>query len=440
MIKVAEYKEPQHNLPSEKFLNPSKLYLPLSQHTGTPSLPCVKKGDQVSEGEVIARASGVISAQLHAPKKGKVIDIANWHHPTLKRAPAIIIQCQDEQKDYSLRKDRDIELLTKTKILETVADYGLVGMGGAAFPTHVKLDPPGKIDTLIINGCECEPYLACDYRLMVENINEIFKGIKLICKLINPKEVIFAIEENKPAAIKKINLLINTKKFALPTLKLRQAGLPPIRLVVLNTAYPQGGEKQLIQAITKKKVPPGKLPLDLGCLVHNVATCFAIYQAVYLSKPLVERLVSFCGDALRSPKNIWVKIGTTLGELVDKKILEFKKEPKKIICGGPMMGIALGALDYPILKNAGGFLFLTDQVEMVEEETCLRCSRCVDTCSMDLLPLEYVKRVKKGEYASLSEFNISDCIECGCCSYGCPAGIPIGHYIKTGKNYDLNSK
>jgi len=430
MIKVAEYKEPQHNLPSEKFLNPSKLYLPLSQHTGTPSLPCVNKGDLISEGEVIATASGAISAQLHAPKKGKVIDITNWYHPTLKRAPAIIIQCQDEQKNYSLRKDRDIELLRKEEILKTVADYGLVGMGGAAFPAHIKLDPPGKIDTLIINGCECEPYLACDYRLMVENINEIFKGIKLICKLIKPKEVIFAIEENKPAAIKKVNLLINTKKF----------DLPPMHSFILNTAYPQGGEKQLIQIITKKKVPPEKLPLDVNCLVHNVATCFAIYQAVYLAKPLVERLVSFCGDALKSPKNIWVKIGTTLQELIDKKILEFTKEPKKVICGGPMMGVALGSLDYPILKNAGGFLFLADRVDIVEEETCLRCNRCVDTCPMDLLPLEYVKRVKKGNYTQLSEFNISDCIECGCCSYVCPAGIPIGHYIKIGKNYDLNSK
>jgi len=393
-------------------------------------VPCVKKGDEVSEGEVIATANGTISAQLHAPKKGKVIDIANWYHPTLKKAPAIILQCQDQEKKYPPNKDSNVELLSKEKILETIANYGLVGMGGAAFPTHLKLNFPGKINTLIINGCECEPYLACDYRLMIENMNEIFKGIELICKLINPKEVIFAIEENKPEAIKKANLLITTKKF----------NLPPMRSFILNTAYPQGGEKQLIQAIAKKKIPPKKLPLDIGCLVHNVATCFAIYEAVYLNKPLIERLVSFCGDALKAPKNIWVKIGTTLQELIDTKILEFKNEPKKIICGGPMMGIALDALDYPILKNAGGFLFLTDQVDIAKEEPCLRCSRCVDTCPMGLLPLEYVKRVKKGDYASLSEFNIVDCIECGCCTYGCPAKIPIVHYVKTGKNYDLNSK
>jgi len=430
MIKIAEHKEPQHNLLSEKFLGSSKLYIPLAHHTGAPSLPCVKKGDQVNQGDVIAKASGFISAQLHAPKKGKIIDIANWYHPTLKKSPTIIIQCQDEEKDYSLKEDKDIKLLTNEKILETIASHGLVGMGGAAFPSHVKLNPPNKINTLIINGCECEPYLACDYRLMAENMREILKGIELICKLINPNEVVFAIEENKPEAIKKLNLFINTKKI----------NLPPIRSFVLNTAYPQGGEKQLIQLITKKKIPPKKLPLDVNCLVHNVATCFAIYQAIYLNKPLIERLVSFCGDALVTPKNIWVKIGTTLQELIDKKILEFKKDPKKIICGGPMMGIALDSLDYPILKNNGGFLFLADSVDDLEEQPCLRCSRCVDTCPMNLLPLEYVKRVKKGDCSSLSEFNIADCIECGCCTYGCPAKIPIVHYIKTGKQYVINNK
>lgn len=430
MIRLTENKEPQHNLSSGKFLNPSKLYLHLSQHTGTPAIPCVKKGDEVEEGEIIAKTNGLISTQLHAPMRGKVIDITNWYHPTLKRSPAIILQCQDQPKEYCRHEDNQIELLTKKEILEAVSDNGIVGMGGAAFPTHVKLNPPRKIDTLIINGCECEPYLACDYRLMVENLIEIFKGIKLISKLINPEKIVFAIEENKPEAIKKANLLISTKKF----------DLPPIESFTLKTAYPQGGEKQLIRSVTKKMVPPKKLPLDVGCLVHNVATCFAIYEAVYLNKPLVERLVSFCGDALKAPKNIWVKIGTTLKELVDKGILEFRNDPKKIICGGPMMGVALDSLDYPILKNAGGFLFLSRQCSNLKENPCLRCNRCVDTCPMNLLPLEYVKRVKKEDYRSLSELNITDCIECGCCTYGCPAKIPIVHYIKTGKKYAISGK
>ncbi len=422
MIRIAEHKEPQHNLKSEKFLKPKKLYLPLSQHTGEPSMACVKKGDQVTEGMLIAKQSGFISTQLHAPKKGKVIDIDSWHHPVLMQAPAIILQCEDEVKEYT--PCYDALALEKDELLEIIKNRGLVGMGGAGFPSHVKLNPPKKIDTLIINGCECEPYLACDYRLMLENIVEIFRGIEIICKLINPKQVIFAIEENKPEAIKKINLFTSTKKFT----------LPPIKSFVLNSTYPQGGEKQLIWAITKKKVPPEKLPLDLGCLVHNVATCFAIYEAVCLNKPLIERLVSFCGPALKSPKNIWVKLGTTLKELFDAKILEFKKEPKKIIAGGPMMGIALNGLEYPILKGSGGFLFL-DQAEDTEEKPCIRCSRCIDTCPMGLLPPEYIKRVKKEKFASLADFNIADCIECGCCAYGCPSKIPIVHYIKTGKKY-----
>lgn len=422
MIKIAEHKQPQHNLKSEKFLNPKKLYLPLSQHIGGPSLPCVKKGDQVTEGMLIAEQNGFISTQLHAPKKSKVIDIDNYTHPILMQSPAITLQCEDEAKEYTLKND--ILALEKEKLLEIIKDKGLVGMGGAGFPSYVKLNPPKKINTLIINGCECEPYLACDHRLMVENTIEIFKGIEIICKLINPKEIIFAIEKNKPEAIKKINLLANTKKNK----------LPPIKVFTLDSVYPQGGEKQLIETLTKKKIPPQKLPLDLNCLVHNVATCFAIYEAVYFDKPLIERLVSFCGPALKSPKNIWVKIGTTLKEIFDAKILEFKKTPEKIIAGGPMMGIALNSLDYPILKGNGGFLFL-DQIDDTEEKSCIRCSRCVDTCPMNLLPLEYVKRIKKEEFSTLTDFNIVDCIECGCCTYGCPAKIPIVHYIKTGKKY-----
>ncbi|MCK5494124.1 MAG: RnfABCDGE type electron transport complex subunit C, partial [Candidatus Omnitrophica bacterium] len=267
--------------------------------------------------------------------------------------------------------------------------------------------------------------LSTDHRLMIENLKEIFIGIEIIAKLIKPKRIVFALEENKTEEKKQINFYINTRKFK----------LPKTELIILKTAYPQGGEKQLIYAVTKQKVPGGKLPLDIGCLVHNVATCFAIYEAVYLNKPLIERLVSFCGDSLVKPKNIWIKIGTTLQELFDQKILEFKNEPKKIISGGPMMGITLNNLDYPILKGNGGFLFLRDHVTEIKESECIRCARCIDVCPMDLLPQEYVKRVKNEEYDNLLDLNINDCIECGCCAYICPAQIPIVHYIKTGKVY-----
>ena len=428
MIHVKEHKEPQHNLQSEKYLNPKKLYLPLTQHTGKPSVTCVEIGEMVKEAQVIGKENGFISACLHAPKKGKVLSLDQWYHPILKKQDSILLQCESQSKQYSPRKN--IEKLTKEELLEIIKNSGIVGMGGAAFPTHVKLNPPKKIETLIINGCECEPYLATDYRLMVENLKEIFKGIEIISKLIEPEEVIFAIEKNKIAVLKELNRLIATKKFKLPK--------PSV--MVLKSTYPQGGEKQLIYSTKRKKVPSTKLPFDVGCLVQNVATCFAIYEAVYFNKPLIERLVSFCGDALASPKNIWVKIGTTIKELVDEKILELKSEPKKIIFGGPMTGVGLDNLEYPILKATGGVLFLSNVVEKVPEAPCISCARCVDTCPMDLLPLEYVKRVKKDEFESLDDFNIKDCIECGCCAYACPAKIPIMHYIKTGKAYALNNK
>ena len=423
MIKLAEYKKPQHDLASERFLNPKKLFLALSQHTGKPALACVNRGDSVEEAAVIAKESGYISVPLHAPKKGTILSRDVFNHPNLQRAEGIALQCSDEEKEYTLR--RGVDSLGGEELLAIIKDSGIVGMGGAAFPTHVKLKPLKKIDALIINGCECEPYLAADNRLMIENLKEVFIGAEIICRLIAPQRVIFAVEDNKPEAIKKINLFINTKRFKFSRISSH----------VLNAAYPQGGEKQLIYAVTGRKVSGSMLPLDAGCLVHNVATCFAVYEAVYRGKPLIERMVSFCGDALAAPKNIWVKIGTTLSELFDAGVLELADKPRKIICGGPMMGISLDNLDYPILKGSGGFLFLGAAAEEFPENPCIRCARCVDACPMGLMPLEYAKRVKKEEYGLLEQFNISDCIECGCCNYSCPASIPLVHYIKIGKLY-----
>ncbi|MFA5008913.1 MAG: RnfABCDGE type electron transport complex subunit C, partial [Candidatus Omnitrophota bacterium] len=362
MLKIQEHKEPQHNLPCEKFLNPERLYLPLSQHTGRPSQVCVKPRDIVECAQVIATEDGLISSRLHSPKKAKIISIDDWYHPVLKRAKCIIAEpLKEEERKFN--QSGKINNLDKDALLKIIKDSGIVGMGGAAFPTHVKLNPPKKIDTLIVNGCECEPYLAADYRLMVENFDSILKGVEIICKIVEPKTVIFSVEENKTEAIKKLHLIISLKKYNLPNLT----------LAILKTAYPQGGEKQLIYSTKKRKVPAGGLPLDVGCLVHNVATCFAIYEAVYCGKPLIERLVTFAGDALVSPKNIWLKIGTTINELFDKGILKFKTEPKKIVCGGPMMGIALDNLNYPVLKGTGGFLFLSENCSLGEEGPCIRC-------------------------------------------------------------------
>ncbi|MDD3296807.1 MAG: electron transport complex subunit RsxC [Candidatus Omnitrophica bacterium] len=428
MIRLKEHKYHQDDLRSQRFLNPQVLLLPLSQHTGKPSVCQVKIGQEIDEAQAIAVEDGFISARLHSPSKGKVISLDKVNHPNLKRAAAVTIQCITENKRY--RCLRDPAKLEREGLLEIIKDKGIVGMGGAAFPSYVKLKPPVGIDTLIINGCECEPFLTTDYCLMLENLKEIFLGIEIISRIIKPKRIIFAIEENKKGVLKQLNLFVSMRKF----------NLPQIKSAVLKARYPQGGEKQLIYALTGRKVNSGKLPFDTGCLVHNVATCFAVYEAVYLDKPLIERLVSFCGDGLKEPKNVWVKIGTTLSELLEKKIIELKQEPKKIICGGPMMGVALAGLDYPVLKGTGGFIFLSKIPLSAEETPCLKCGRCVDTCPMNLLPLEYARAVKKEAYSQLESLSLSDCIECGCCAYVCPAKIPLTHYIKTGKYYVAKSK
>ncbi|MDD5584122.1 MAG: electron transport complex subunit RsxC [Candidatus Omnitrophica bacterium] len=421
MIRVEEHKEPQHERASERFLNPAKLYLSLAQATGKPSSACVEIGNLVEEAQVIATNDGLISSVLHSPKKGKILNIAPWFHPVLKRASAMIIECAHEEKKYDARKD--VAHLRKEELLGIIQKNGIVGLGGAAFPTHVKLNPPKKIDTLIINGCECEPYLAADYRLMVEHLTEVFKGIEIICKILGPKNVCIALEDNKPEAIKAIHRILSTKKFELPLTECR----------VLKTAYPQGGEKQLVYSVLKRKVPSGKLPFEVGALVQNVATCFAVYEAVYFDKPLIERLVTFAGDALVSPKNIWVKIGTTLRELFDKDILKFKKEPAKIICGGPMMGLALDGLDYPVLKGTGGFLFLSDHVALRDEGPCIRCGACVRECPVSLMPCLINLASQKSLWDQTKRYGASDCIECGVCSYVCPTNRRLVQSIKRAK-------
>ncbi len=429
MIRVEEYKHPQENFAAEKAQTPKRLVIPVSQHIGKPSIPIVNKQDKINQYQIVAKADGLISTNIHSPLSGEVLDIKEYNHPLFKKNLSIIIKTGDSpetQKKEDKITSIDIKKLTKEFILEKIKESGIVGLGGATFPTHVKLSPTKKIDTLIINGAECEPFLTCDFRLMIEKTDQLINGIEIVSKLLDVKKVIIAIEDNKKEAIKKLNSKLHTKKY----------NLPATSVEILACAYPQGAEKQLVYNLLRRKIPAGKLPLDVGVVIHNVATCFAIYRAIYKNIPLTERIMTFAGGALVKPKNLWVKTGTLLSDLIEQKDIELKKDPKKIIFGGPMMGISVPSTDFPLLKGTSGVLFLTEEeLDFKEEQECIRCARCVEACPMNLLPLTYVNNTKNLNLDELSDKYINDCIECGSCAYVCPAKIPIVNYVKLGKEH-----
>jgi len=406
---------------------PNVAVIPLSQHIGAPNEAIVKKGDYLEEGQMLGTSKSYVSSPVHSPVYGTVQDIKKTFHPTLGYTLSVVIQ-RDESKEPRKYTEHDTEKLSPKEIIEKVRNAGIVGMGGAAFPTHVKLNVPEnkKIETLIINGAECEPYLTCDHVLMTRGTGEILKGIEIIIKILQPKYTYIAIEDNKKTAFSAFQKMVN--EFARKT----QAH---IEVVLLKTKYPQGGEKQLIKAISKREVPPGKLPLDIGFLVHNVGTVYAIYEAVCLDKPLIERIITVSGDCLNRPGNYRVRIGTTIKDIVEQHGVELYKDPKKVIIGGPMMGFAQPHMDVSFLKSTSGILFLSDQrAGEFEEEQCIKCAKCVDSCPVRLVPTEIMKNVKKGYWEALEKLYVPDCIECGACVYSCPSRIPLVQYIKQGKS------
>jgi Na+-translocating ferredoxin:NAD+ oxidoreductase subunit C len=406
---------------------PKTVILPLSQHIGAPNIPVVKKGDVVEEGDVVGKSDSFISSPVHSPVSGKVLDIKKAFHPALGPIMSVFIERDETKPPRSYEIKNKLEDLSSGEIIEKVRSAGTVGMGGAAFPTHVKLSVPAgkKIDTLIINGAECEPYLTCDQVLMEKKTKEILLGVFIAKRILSPDRIFISVEDNKKA-----DVLAFQKA-------LKELGgdiLPGISVVTLKTKYPQGGEKQLIKAITGREVPPGKLPLDVGCMVQNVGTMNAIYEAVIMEKPLIERIVTVSGDCVSRCGNYVARVGTTIKDLVELCGIEFRKDPYKIIVGGPMMGVSQTGMDSPILKNTSGILFLSDKVAgTYGEQNCIRCAKCVDVCPMMLAPTDIMRNVKKEKWDKAKELNISDCMECGSCSYVCPARIPLVQYIKEGK-------
>lgn len=412
---------------------PHVAVVPLSQNMGAPNKPVVKKGDKVEEGQLIGESDSFISSPVHAPVSGKVLDVKKAFHPTLGPVPAVYIE-RDQSKDPKKYAEQDVESLSREDLIAKVKDAGIVGMGGAAFPTHVKLSVPKgkKIETLIINGAECEPYLTCDHVVMTRRTEGILKGIEIIAKILDPKNIFIAIEDNKKAAY-----------FAFKK-KIKESAhkdIAKIRVVSLKTKYPQGGEKQLINAISRREVPPGKLPLDIGFMVQNVGTVYAIYEAVYFNKPLIERIVTISGDCMNRPGNYLIRVGATIKDIVDSYGIELCAEPKKIIAGGPMMGFAQPTMDVPILKSTSGVLFLSEKIAKTFEETqCIKCGKCVDVCPVNLVPTDIMKHIKKDYWDNMDMLNITDCMECGSCAYTCPARIPLVQYIKEGKEEAAKSK
>jgi len=398
--------------------SPSCAYIPLSQHLGKICSPQLKLGDTVLVGQKIAEAQAQVYAPIHASVSGKVISIQDWPHPVLGRCEAIVIENDglDKSQASGFRLQAEIDKLTPAQIRNLVFKAGIVGMGGASFPTHIKLNPPKPVDTLIINGAECEPYLTADYRLMVERTKEILSGVELAARCLGVKKVYIAIEDNKPEAIKQF--MVHGSWFMLK---------------VLKSQYPQGGEKQLIKNTLGKEVPQGRLPFDIGVVVHNVATCFAVYEAVHFNKPLYERVVTVTGSCLANPKNVLTRIGTPIKELIDF-CGPLKEEPAKIIIGGPMMGIAQFSAEVPVIKSTTGIiLFNKEETEDLKEQFCIRCGACIRECPVGLMPCLINLASEKGMWREAKTYGATDCIECGLCSYLCPANRNLVQSIKRAK-------
>lgn len=400
---------------------PPKVYIPLSQHLGAPARIVVKKGDTVKLGQMLGEAGGFVSAPVHASVSGKVSTITDFPHPSGKSMTAVEIENdgRDEKADTAGMNWRES---AREEVVKKIADAGIVGMGGASFPSHVKLSPPAvkPIDTLIINGAECEPYLTADYRLMLEKTQEILLGACILKKVLSAKKVYIGIEDNKPDAIAKVSEAARDDEYG------------QISVARLKTKYPQGGEKQLIQAITRRQVPSAGLPMDVGCVVHNVGTAYAVWDAVVNGTPLYQRVVTVTGAAVGKPSNLLVRIGTPMRYVLEYCKTDFTKV-KKLIMGGPMMGLAQSSVDAPVMKATSGLLTLTELHPGERAHYCISCGNCLRACPIKLVPSFIAKFVGAGMYSQAEQWNCMDCIECGSCAYVCPAKINLVHFMKLGK-------
>ena len=405
---------------------PDVVNIPLGQHIGAPATAKVAKGDKVLTGQLIAEATGFMSANIHSPISGTVTAVDMQPNGQGLRQMMITIKREGDEWMPEIDRSSDIKRecnMDSAAIIAKIKDAGIVGMGGATFPTHVKLSIPNgcKAEYLIINGVECEPYLTSDHRTMLERGEELLIGVEILKKALNVENAIIGIENNKPDAIAHLNKLIKEKQFA-------------VKVEPLKVQYPQGGEKQLIAAVTGREVPPPPgLPIHVGAVVCNASTTVAIYEAVQKNKPLIERVVTITGKQIAQPRNLLTRMGTPISKLVELGG-GLPEGDVKVVNGGPMMGRAMVNLDSPVTKGCSGVtVFSGKEANRVDMECCIKCAKCVSACPMGLEPYLISKMSQKQMWESVEAERITDCIECGCCQYTCPAGLPLLDYIRLGK-------
>ncbi len=420
---------PEYNkeLSSSKAIRPApipeRLIVPLSQHVGAPCDPIVSAGERVELGQKVGHSEAYVSAYVHSPVTGVVEEIVSRKNFAGQTVTCVVIAADKEQADFPKRSGFALESFTGEQIREIARDAGLVGMGGAAFPTHVKLSPPKDkpVDTVIINACECEPFLTCDYRLMIERADDLISGALMLKKAVGAERVIIGVEANKQDAA--------------DILKSKASGTPEVSVELIEVKYPQGAEKMLIYALTGRKVPPGKLPSEVGCLVQNVGTAVALFEAVAWGKPLYERVVTVTGPGINEPANLLVRVGTPISVLIDACGGYSREAPGKLIMGGPMTGWAQEDASTPVVKGTSGVVVLGKEAgAVVEESECVSCGKCIIACPMMLTPNLIVRSAKRGQWDRAKEFGALDCFECGCCSFECPAYIPHIKYVRRAKS------
>ena len=421
-VHPADNKQLTSRKPTVTAAIPQRAIIPLSQHIGAPCKPTVVIGQEVKKGEKIGEAGGVVSSPVHASISGKVTAIGNFPHILGMDVPSVIIESDGKDEWIAgLKETTDYMMLSPEELRKMVSDAGIVGMGGATFPTHVKLSPPKEkpIDVVILNGAECEPYLTSDHRLMLERSTEIVEGLRILMRILNVSKGHIGIESNKPDAIEAMQKAVG--------------GASDVQVWPLKVKYPQGAEKMLIKAVSDRTVPAGGLPMDCGVVVQNVGTAVAIYDAVRYGRPLIERYVTVTGRGVKEPKNFLARIGTQFSQLI-AEAGGLTDDAAKVISGGPMMGMSQFSLDVPMIKGTSGILVLPKaEVSTKGYGPCIRCARCIDACPMLLQPSVIGLFVEKGHYQDAKDYHVLDCFECGSCTFVCPANRPMVQWVKRAK-------